>query len=150
MDPDRHGAGRPSSSETAAATTASGCLLSSLAGLMGDNCTSAWLDNQGMPPSSSASMAASWSPPSADPPAGEASGDSSGGGRPMPQSPGPAPGGAGGGGAGAAGGAGVGLAGFLTLAGLLLLAAPRALRRLRLSCLPWRTAFFVLIPERPG
>jgi len=40
--------------------------------------------------------------------------------------------------------------GFLTLIGLLLLAAPRAMRRLRLSCEPWLTAFFVLIPERPG
>ena len=72
-----------------------------------------------------------------------------GGGRPLDPSPGPAPGGASGG--VAAGGSGsVGLSGFLTLAGLLLLAAPRALRRLRLSCRPWLTAFFVLIPERPG
>ncbi len=39
---------------------------------------------------------------------------------------------------------------FLTLAGLLLLAAPRAMRRMRLRCRPWLTAFFVLIPERPG
>ncbi len=39
---------------------------------------------------------------------------------------------------------------FLTLAGLLLLAAPRAMRRMRLRCKPWLTAFFVLIPERPG
>ncbi len=50
----------------------------------------------------------------------------------------------------AAGSSGLGLSGFLTLAGLLLLGAPRAMRRLRLSCQPWRTACFVLIPERPG
>jgi hypothetical protein len=48
------------------------------------------------------------------------------------------------------GGSGMGLSTFLTLAGLLLLGAPRAMRRLRLSCEPWLTACFVLIPERPG
>jgi hypothetical protein len=72
------------------------------------------------------------------------------GGRPVTPSPGPAPGGAGGGVAAGGSGGAVGLSGFLTLAGLLLLAAPRALRRLRLSCRPYLTAFFVLIPERPG
>jgi hypothetical protein len=61
---------------------------------------------------------------------------------------GPAPSGAAG--ASAVGGSGVAPSAFLTLAGLLLLAAPRAMRRLRLSCQSWRTAFFVLIPERPG
>jgi hypothetical protein len=75
-------------------------------------------------------------------------GGTAGGGRPMTPTPGPAPSGASGG--AAPGGAGVGLSGFLTLAGLLLLAAPRSLRRLRLACQQWRTAFFVLIPERPG
>jgi hypothetical protein len=54
------------------------------------------------------------------------------------------------GGVAAGGSGGLGLSAFLTIAGLLLLAAPHAMRRLRLSCLPWRTAFFVLIPERPG
>ena len=72
------------------------------------------------------------------------------GGRPIAPTPGPAPGGAAGGVAAGGGGGGIGLSGFLTLAGLLLLAAPRALRRMRLSCRPYRTAFFVLIPERPG
>ena len=72
------------------------------------------------------------------------------GGRPVTPEPGPAPSGAGGGAAAGGSGGGVGLSGFLTLAGLLLLAAPRALRRLRLFCLPFLTAFFVLIPERPG
>ena len=79
------------------------------------------------------------------------SGGGSAGGRPVGPAPEPAPGGAAGGGvAGGSSGGGVGLAGFLTIAALLLLAAPRALRRLRLSCRPYRTAFFVLIPERPG
>jgi hypothetical protein len=77
-------------------------------------------------------------------------GNSAGGGRPVTPSPGPAPGGAAGGAASGGSGGGVGLTGFLTLAGLLLLAAPRALRRLRLCGRPYRTAFFVLIPERPG
>jgi hypothetical protein len=72
-----------------------------------------------------------------------ASGDRSGG-----APPGPAPGGAFGG--SAAAGSGLALSGFFTLTGLLLFAAPCAMRRLRLSCRPWRTAFFVLIPERPG
>ncbi len=78
-------------------------------------------------------------------------GHGSGGNGPISPSPVPSPGGATGGGvASGAGGGGVGLAGFLTLIGLTLLAAPRALRHLRLSCRPYRTAFFVLIPERPG
>jgi hypothetical protein len=68
---------------------------------------------------------------------------------PVSPTPGPAgPGGASGG--SAAGGSGLALSGFFTLAGLLLLAAPRAMRRLRLSCQPWLTACFALIPERPG
>jgi hypothetical protein len=74
-------------------------------------------------------------------------GGAAGGTRPISPTPGP-PGGASGG--TAAGGSGIALSAFLTLAGLLLMAAPRALRRLRLSSRPWRTAFFVLIPERPG
>jgi hypothetical protein len=75
--------------------------------------------------------------------------DSVVGGRPPGgPAPGPAPSGTSGG--AAAGGSGVAFSGFVTLAGLLLLAAPRALRRLRLSFRPWLTAFFVLIPERPG
>ena len=53
------------------------------------------------------------------------------------------------GGSGAGGAAGLALA-FLTLAGLLLVAPLRAMRRLRLSSAPWLTACFVLIPERPG
>ncbi|MCW3056685.1 MAG: hypothetical protein JWO21_654 [Solirubrobacterales bacterium] len=52
--------------------------------------------------------------------------------------------------ASAAGGFGAAVALLLALAGLLLLAVPRALRRLRLSAAPWLGAAFVLIPERPG
>jgi hypothetical protein len=82
------------------------------------------------------------------PPNDDGYGNSIGGSHPVIPAPAPAPGGAVGG--SAAGGSGVALSGSFTLAGLLLHAAPRALRRLRLSCQPWRTAFFVLIPERPG
>jgi hypothetical protein len=64
--------------------------------------------------------------------------------------PGPQPGGGSGGASAVGGGGGLAMSGFLTLAGLLLLAAPRAMRRLRLLCRPWRTACFALIPERPG
>jgi hypothetical protein len=51
-------------------------------------------------------------------------------------------------GAGAAGG----LSGsaLLAFAALLLLAAPLAMRRLRLAAGSWRAAQFILIPERPG
>ena len=64
--------------------------------------------------------------------------------------PGPQPGGSSGGASAGGGGGGLATSGFFSLAGLLLLAAPRAMRRLRLLCQPWRTACFALIPERPG
>jgi translation initiation factor IF-2 len=67
---------------------------------------------------------------------------------PASPAPGSAPSGVSGG--AATGGAGLSVSGFLTLAGLLLLGAPRAMRRLRLLCRPCLTACFVLIPERPG
>jgi hypothetical protein len=67
---------------------------------------------------------------------------------PVSPAPSPAPGGASGG--SASGSSGLGLSAFLTLGALLRLALPRAMRRLRLSCEPWLTACFVLIPERPG
>jgi hypothetical protein len=66
--------------------------------------------------------------------------------RPGTPAPGPGPGSASS--SAATGGAGFGISYFL-LAGLLLFAAPRAMRRLRLSALPCRTSFFVLIPEHP-
>jgi hypothetical protein len=76
------------------------------------------------------------------------SGNSPGGSGPIAPQPGPAPGGAFGGAAG--GGSGIALSGFPTVAGHLLMGVPLAMRRLRLSFQPWLTAFFVLIPERPG
>jgi hypothetical protein len=68
----------------------------------------------------------------------------------LPSGPGssPPPGGVAGG--SAVGGSGVALAAFLSLAALLRLAPSCAMRRLRLSCEPWLTACFALIPERPG
>lgn len=47
-------------------------------------------------------------------------------------------------------GAGASVSIFLALAGLLMLALPRALRRIRLASAPWRVAPFALIPARPG
>jgi hypothetical protein len=73
------------------------------------------------------------------------------GGRPAPAAPPehapPSPGGAS---PATAAGTGFGFSIFLTLAGLLMLAAPWAKRRLGLASEPWRLAPFVLIPERPG
>jgi hypothetical protein len=80
--------------------------------------------------------------------AGGRSGGSPGGSAPIGPPPGPAPSGTFGGAAG--GGTGIALSGFPAFAGHLLLGAPIAMRRLRLSFQPWLTAFFVLIPERPG
>jgi hypothetical protein len=80
--------------------------------------------------------------------AGGGSDGSPGGSAPIAPQPGPGPGGAFGGAAG--GGSGIALSGFPTFAGHLLMGAPLAMRRLRLSFRPWLTAFFVLIPERPG
>jgi|GEM_PF-3944332 len=50
----------------------------------------------------------------------------------------------------ASAGGGVSAATFLALAALLLLAAPRALRRLQRAGTSWRLAQFSLIPARPG
>jgi hypothetical protein len=65
----------------------------------------------------------------------------------IPSSPGPSPGGVS---ESTVAPCGFALSIFLTLAGLAMLAAPRAMRRLRLASEPWRLAPFVLIPERPG
>ncbi len=80
--------------------------------------------------------------------AGGRSGDSPGGSSPIGPPSEPTPSGTFGGAAG--GGSGTALSGVPTFAGHLLLGAPLAMRRLRLSFQPWLTAFFVLIPERPG
>jgi hypothetical protein len=67
-----------------------------------------------------------------------------------PSSPSPGPG-SGGAGCGSAAGGGSGSASPapFTLVGVLLQAAPRAMRRLLLAQQSWRTSFLVLIPERP-
>jgi hypothetical protein len=129
------------------------CELSQLSGRLTDNCTVGWLGASrlaaagipsGLVTAASSLVAATIAgTPSegghggiaiSSPPVG-----------PAPSSPSP------GGAAGAAtGGSGVApLSTFLTLAGLLLLGAPRVLRRLRLSCEPWLAGCFVLVPERP-
>lgn len=122
------------------------CELSGMAGSATNNCTAGWLSAQTFLSPSSEGFP-SGTRPRTGPPADGYSGPV-GGSHPATPPPGPSPGGAVGG--SATGASGVGVSGFFTLAGLLLLAAPRAMRRLRLSCQPWRTAFFVLIPERPG
>ncbi len=127
------------------------CQLSGLAGSATDNCTASWLSNQPLLATSPGALVIAtptrMSAPTDD--GSDGSGGSYGGGtRSFIPPPGPAPSGAVGG--SAAAGSGVGLSGFFTLAGQLRLAGPRAMRRLRLSSKPWLTAFFVLIPERPG
>ncbi len=118
---------------------------------MTDNCTVGWFGTQRLLSASPAGFATAaeslTTEPAGEPPAG-GHGGSAGGSSPVSPAPGPAPSGASGG--SATGGSGLAPSGFLTLAGLLHLAAPRAMRRLRLSCQPWLTACFVLIPERPG
>ena len=131
-----------------------GCDLQGLGGPKTDGCAGGWLRVAGPLVPGGVSLAAVAAALGAAAAGGGVVSDdrngTAGGGRPMPPIPGPAPGGASGGVAGGAGGAGIGLSGFLAFAALLGLAAPRAMRRLRLACLPCRTAFFVLIPERPG
>jgi hypothetical protein len=126
------------------------CQLSGPGGRTTHSCAAGWVVG---PPVSSdstigfataASLAAA---ATGDSPTGGGRGGSGMGNAPVSPAPGPAPGGASG---SMTGGSGTALLTFLTLAGLLLLAAPRAMRRLRLSCRPWLTACFVLIPERPG
>jgi hypothetical protein len=128
------------------------CELSALGGPEAGGCDGGWLGATSTltsTPVALVSDATALAPAAVSSSGDDGPGGVAGGGRPLTPTPGPAPGGASGG--VAAGGAGsVGLSGFWTLAGLLLLAAPRAMRRLRLSCSPWLTAFFVLIPERPG
>jgi hypothetical protein len=126
------------------------CQPSGPGGRTTHSCAAAWMVG---PPASSdstigfptaASLAAA---ATGDSPTGGGRGGSGMGNAPVSPTPGPAPSGASG---SMTGGSGTALLTFLTLAGLLLLAAPRAMRRLRLSCRPWLTACFVLIPERPG
>jgi hypothetical protein len=127
------------------------CELSILGGRMTDNCTAGWSGTQrflSASPTGFASAAASFAAATPGAPAGGDHDRSAVGSPPISPAPGPAPSGASG--ASAMGASALALSGFLTLARLLLLGAPRAMRRLRLSCQPWLTACFVLIPERPG
>jgi outer membrane biosynthesis protein TonB len=128
------------------------CELSALGVRRSGNCAGGWLTAQrvlsGSSPVGFASAAASLAGGTSGPPPGGGHGGTAVGNSPVSPANGSAPSGASGG--SAMGASGLALSGFLTLAGLLLLGAPRAMRRLRLSCEPWLTACFVLIPERPG
>jgi hypothetical protein len=129
------------------------CELSALQGRVGPNCGGGLIGSQhffstspiGFVAGAAGSLAADG--PSGPPPDG-GHGGSAVLRLPVSPAPGPAPSGVSGG--SATGATGLALSGPLTLSAQLLLAAPRALRRLRLSSTPWRTACFVLIPERPG
>ena len=144
-------AGEALARSTGCPATAGSGTLSSLAGRINTNCTTASFATQASLSTSSTSInsvAASLAAATPGGPPDGGHGGSTSGSPPVGPPTGPAP-------AGVSGGAGMGAAGlifpgFLTLAGLLLAGAPRAMRRLRLSCEPWLTACFVLIPERPG
>jgi hypothetical protein len=143
-------AGPPAGTNAAAHLGSVSCQLSVLGGPI-TRCTTGWLAARVLlaaSPATLAGVAVSWSDPSTGAPAGASHDNSVRGSHPATPTPGPAPSGASSG--AAVGGSGLAPSAFLTLIGLLLLAAPRAMRRLRLSCEPWLTAFFVLIPERPG
>ena len=117
---------------------------------MTEGCTAGWPGTQrflSQSPMGLATAGASLAAGEAGSPAGGGHGGSAVVRPPVSPAPGSAPSGASGSPTGASG---LALSGFLSLAGLLLLGAPRAMRRLRLSCQPWLTACFVLIPERPG
>ncbi len=124
------------------------CELSGLTERMSEDCSAALLSGSSLIALDPVERAGEVSPVRKSTHAGGGYSEPAGGDRSGGAPPGPAPGGAFGG--SAAAGSGLALSGFFTLTGLLLFAAPCAMRRLRLSCRPWRTAFFVLIPERPG
>jgi hypothetical protein len=117
-----------------------------MAGSATNDCTAGWLSDQAFLSPSSEDFPSGTRPRTVPPADGY--GGPVGGSHPVEPPPGPSPGGSVGG--SATGASGIALSGFFTHASLLLLAAPRSMRRLRLACQPWRTAFFVLIPERPG
>jgi hypothetical protein len=127
------------------------CELSGLAGPMTDNCTASWLGDQSFLSASPAELATVVAARAGAPAGGDndgSGGDDGDGGHSVVPPSAPAPSGAFGG--SATGGSGIALSSFSTLADRLMRLAPLAMRRLRLSCKPWLTAFFVLIPERPG
>jgi hypothetical protein len=124
------------------------CELSGLSSPDTDNCTAGWLAGQSLSSTSPAYLTTAAVAATAGTRADGAGAGSEGGSRSVTPPPGPAPSGAFG--SAAAGSCGTAPTGFFTVGGHLRLVTPRAMRRLRLSCQPWRTAFFVLIPERPG
>jgi hypothetical protein len=127
------------------------CEFSALQGRVGPNCRAGLIGATRLlatSPSGFAGIAAASMAADMDPPGEGGHGGSAVLRLPASPAPGPAPSGVSGG--SSTGTSGLALSGFLTLSGQLRLAAPRALRRLRLSSAPWRTACFVLIPERPG
>ena len=137
----------PTRLDAVATISRSSCQLGSLSASEG--CPAGLLGTQRLASAPSVALAAGAAiARSGQSPPGNGHGGSEGGGHPTGPTPGPAPSGASGG--AAAGGSGGAFSAFFTLAGLLLLAAPLAMRRLRLASRPWLTAFFVLIPERPG
>jgi hypothetical protein len=124
------------------------CELSGLTVRMSEDCSAGLLSGASLLSVVSAEPVAEASPAHRSVPTGDGYSEPAGGGHSILPPPGPAPGGSIGG--SAASGSGAAPSGFFTFAGLRLRSAPCAMRRLRLSCRPWRTAFFVLIPERPG
>ncbi len=122
------------------------CQLSGSASATNQDCSTNLASAPGL--LDSAPLGFATAAPAGGAPEGNGDGGDGGVSHPSGPPPGPAPSGAFGG--SAAGGTGVSLSGFITRAGMLRLAAPRSMRRLRLSARPWLTAFFVLIPERPG
>jgi len=129
-----------------------GCGLNMMGGPSIGKCSPGWDAGGTVPraadPVAMLALAASLARATIDGPNGGGRGGSAD--RSPPENPAPsqAPSGAAGG--AAVGGASSAPSAFLTLMALLLLAAPHVIRRLRLSCEQWLTAFFVLIPERPG
>jgi hypothetical protein len=112
---------------------------------MTNSCTAGWLGGQSFLSASPADLTKVTTTRAGAPARDGSEGSGSGGRSVVPSSP---PSGAVGG--SATGGSGIAQSGFFTFAGLLRLAPLRAMRRLRLSRRPLLTAFFVLIPERPG
>jgi hypothetical protein len=139
------GSGRLTAAERAGELS---CELSGLTVRMSEDCSAGLLSGASLLSVVSEAPVAEASPAHKSLQAGGGYSEPAGGGHSVLPPPGPAPGGSIGG--SAASGSGTAASGFFTFAGLHLRSAPSAMRRLRLSCRPWRTAFFVLIPERPG
>jgi hypothetical protein len=143
------GSGAPGSA-AAPLSQGLGCGLFSLGPPVPGNLAGSWLDSPHLLTGSPMGLATPASSLAGAPTAVSSVHGAHGGsavGSPPASPPGSGPGGSSG---SASGAPGLALSGFLTLAGLLLCGGPRAMRRLRLLCEPWLTAYFVLVPERPG